>query len=477
MSFRINTNVVAMNAFRNLSNTGNDISKSVTRLSTGMRINDASDDPAGLIASERFRAQIGGIDQAMRNSQDALNYSRTAEGALDEVNRLLREARTLAVAYSGTVDSAQLQANQNQINNILASIDRVSTNTQFGTRKLLDGSAGVQANITNTNVVSQLSLGGNIGSQAVQQNGDIAIDVTQVATRANLAGTNGITAASQAAYLATAVGAGNAGTFSVNGRSFTVEATQTWGEVVNMINNASDQTGVVADVRYAGGDGFIDLRSTSYGANANIELVDSGSVLRSVPGNAQASGQNAIATVTVGALNGVTFTGGQSGADGLTLTDGSGNMVRLTEQGNAVAAGVVGRAIVGSSSFQIGAFAGQTTSLSLGNFGSSSLGIGSIDVTSSNGARNAMELIDSAITRVSQQRGDVGSFMRNILESNIRSLGVARENLSATESAIREIDVAEEMTNYSKLQILQQSGLSVLAQANQAPQGVLSLLR
>lgn len=475
MSFRINTNVVAMNAFRNLSSTGTEIAKTVTRLSTGMRINDASDDPAGLIASERFRAQIGGIDQALRNNQDALNYAKTAEGALDEVNRLLRDARNLAVAYSGTVDSSQLQANQNQLQNILSSIDRVSSNTQFGTRRLLDGSAGVQANVTNSTVLSGMNIGGRFGSSAITENADVTVERTTAATRAGVTGTRTVAAADQGAYLATATGIN--GTFAVNGREFSVSSTQTWGDVVNMINNASGDTGVVADVAFGGGNGQINLRSTGYGSNARIELADAGAVILNAAGAAQNAGVNAVASVTIGTQT-VTFTGGQNGNDGLTLTDSNGNMLKLTEAGNATgAAAVMGRVVAGSSSFQIGAFAGQTASLSLGNFSSSTLGISSLDVTSANGASAAISAIDNAITNVTRQRGDIGSFMRNTIESNVRALGVARENLSATESAIREIDVAQEMTNYSRLQILQQSGLSVLAQANSAPQSVLGLLR
>src|SRR5688572_23173199 len=128
MSFRVNTNVAAMNALRNVGATNMEFAKSIARLSTGLRINSAADDPAGLIISENFRAQIAGIDQAIRNSQDAVNYAKTAEGALDEVNRLLRDARALAVAAgnSATLSDEQNQANQRQMSSIVASISRIS---------------------------------------------------------------------------------------------------------------------------------------------------------------------------------------------------------------------------------------------------------------------------------------------------------------------------------------------------------------
>src|SRR5688572_20290460 len=129
MSFRVNTNVSAMNALRNVASSSMDFSKSITRLSTGLRISSAADDPAGLISSENFRAQMSGIDQAVRNSQDAINFAKTAEGALDEVNRLLRDARSLSVAAgnAGTLSDEQNQANQAQLNSIVQSITRIST--------------------------------------------------------------------------------------------------------------------------------------------------------------------------------------------------------------------------------------------------------------------------------------------------------------------------------------------------------------
>ncbi|MBZ0213102.1 MAG: flagellin, partial [Nitrospirae bacterium] len=171
---------------------------------------------------------------------------------------------------------------------------------------------------------------------------------------------------------------------------------------------------------------------------------------------------------------------------GLNLRDSYGNTITMTENGNLLAAATsVGQLNVGTTQFQIGANAGQTAGLSLGNFASSQLGSGvvsglnlsNLDITSGAAATQAMQVIDKAIEEVSGSRGAIGNFMRNTLESQVRNLGVAKENLAASESAIRDADVAEEMTKFTKLQILQQSGLAMLAQANSAPQSVLSLLR
>jgi flagellin len=476
MSFRINTNVSAMNAMRNLSSTGMGLAKSITRLSTGLRVNNAGDDPSGLIASEKFRAQLAGMDQALRNNQDAVNYAKTAEGALDEINRLLREARSLSVGYTGTLDSSQVQANQSQLNSILSSIDRISENTQYGTKKLLDGSSGVQATVVSSTNIASAFIGGTVGTQSITANGAANVDVTTAATRASHSGTNAVVAADQATYLAAAVG--TAGSFNINGTTFNVSATDTWQGVINKINESQGSTGVRADVNYSGGSGNIVLSQNSYGANHKINLVDSAGVIQSAAGTATASGVNGVASVTVGALSAVTFTGGANGADGLTLSDSAGNTVKLTVGGNTVTTHTAAiQVTAGSANFQIGANAGQTTSLSLSNMSAGTLGIASLNITSQAGADAAMSAIDAAIEQVSSTRGNIGSFMRNTLESNIRGLGVARENLAATDSAIRDVDIAEEMTNFTKLQILQQSGLSVLAQANAAPQAVLGLLR
>lgn len=477
MSFRINTNLNSINSLRNLGMTNIEASKSMNRLSTGLRIQDSSDDPAGLIFSESFRAQISGTEQAIRNNQDALNFAKTAEGALDEISRLMREARTLAVGSgnNATLTSDQKGAYQTQMNNLLSSIDRVANNTQFGKIKLLDGSSGVNAVVVNATNIASISLGGKIGTQSITADGAVTVNVTTAATKASHSGTNAVAAASLAAYQAAAVG--SAESFSINGVTFSVGATETWGQVAQKINAQSATTGVVAETTYGGGNGNITLRSTKYGANAEINLVDATGVINSAASSNSVTGVNAVATVTVGSLTGVTFTGGQVGSDGLTMTDANGNRVVLTEAGNVTGSVTAGQVQVGSSTFQVGANSGQTETLSLGSFTTSALGLTSIDVTTAAGVSTALDSFDRALDDLNRRRGNIGSFMRNTLESNVRSLGISKENLSATESAVRDLDFAEEMTKMTKYQVLQQSGMAMLAQANQAPQQVLSLLR
>jgi flagellin len=454
----------------------NDFNQSISRLSTGLRINSAADDPAGLIISESFRAQLTGIDQAMRNSQDAINYAKTAEGALDEVNRLLRDARGLAVASAntGALTASQIQANQSQLLSISNSITRIANQTQFGTKKLLDGTSGVSASVVDGTDVSAMSISGQFGGAAVTSNGAVTMTVTQAATQAAI----------NSKALATSATTVGAGSFSINGVTFTTDSTTTAAQVVAQVNQASGQTGVTA--RYDTAGTQIVFESVAYGSAGKIDIADANGVVLAAPGAANATGTNATATVQIGAVTAL-FTGSQNGNGGLTLSDADGNMISLTQAGNStsVANATIGQVLVGSSQFQIGANAGQTTNLSLGNYAASQLGGGAVtgknlsnlDVTSATGANDAIKVIDAAIDQITRSRGQIGSFQRNIMESNIRSLGVARENLAATESSIRDTDVAAEMTTFTKAQILQQAGMAVLAQANQAPQAVLSLLR
>ncbi|MBL8060168.1 MAG: hypothetical protein JNK63_05580 [Chthonomonas sp.] len=478
-AFSVNTNTLAMTSLRILSNTGQQFASSMTKLSTGLRINNAGDDPAGLIVSESFRAQISGLDQAIRNNQDASNYSKTAEAALEEVNRLLRDARTLAVASSnsGTLDEAQRQANQNQISSIIQSITRIAQSTAFGTKKLLDGSSGTQAISTSAANVTDMSFSGIFAGQAVTQNSTVVVDVTTPAERAQVVTTK--THATAATTVA-------AGTFTINGVSFNTTSSDTIESVVARINQASVQTGVTAT--WAAG-GAVTLNSAEFGSQATVSLVDAAGILQNAAGSTTDSGVDAVADVTID-LNGATAGGvttvSFNAGRGLGLRDNYGNAINLTENGNLAAApGTWGQITAGNATFQIGGNAGETTSLSLGNFAASEIGKGvvsgkslaDLDLLSASGCAEAMQIVDKAIQDVSTARGRVGNFMRNVLESNVRSLAIQRENLASSESSIRDIDVATEMTNFTKLQILQRSGLSMLSQANLAPQAVLSLLQ
>lgn len=471
-----------MTAMRQLSISEMNMQNSITRLSTGLRINSAGDDPAGMIVSEGLRSQINGITQAIRNSQDAVNMSKTAEGALDEVNRLLQSMRSLAVASANTavVDANQLQANQNQIRNIVSSLNRIAEQTTWGNKNLLNGASGTIANVTDTTNVKSMFLGGAFNGETVRSG---AINMIKVQ------GASQTTTGSMTTTFANSASPVNNGVFAINGVSFQSEAGDNVTSILAKINTKSNLTGVTA--AYIAGGG-IALTSTEYGSQFPIQYTETANILNSGNSSTGTLGQDAIFDVTVPVEptpNTATerFTGGQGpGVSGLTLTSPSGNRIAITAAGNLTAAlTTIGSVSVGAVRFQIGGNANQFASFSLPSVFAADLGtnvytgenIDTVDITSESGATKAIKIVDAAVQQLNVLRGSLGSFQQNFLESNVRSLGIAQENLTASESYIRDADMAFEMTEYTKVNILRQTGMSILAQASQAPQNILQLLR
>ena len=472
MSFRINNNIGAQRAFNSVSQTNYEIGKSMNRLSKGLRIADASDDPAGLISSELFRAQLSSMDQAMRNNNEALNYAKTAENGLGEMNKLLSDARSLAVASgnSATLTATQLSANQDQLNSIVSSINRIAGSVTYSGRKLLDGSAGVTTQVSNGSKVSGFSFGGTANTTTITQSGMITINQTVAATAATYTSTSTLS-----------TGVVTTGNVALNGVQFTLAAGSSLASVAAQFNAASGQTGVTAAV----GTNNIVFTQTQTGTNRSVNFTDqNGSLSTAANTQARAVGVDATATISVGGQS-VLFTGGQQGADGLTLQDINGNKLNITSGGNTVNTQLLGQVVAADSTFQIGFERTTTANLALRNMSAGQLGSGvvsgltvnNLDVTTSTGAQNALAVLDKAIDEVSQMRGRIGNFQRNVVETQQRSLSSMRENLANSESSIRDLDVAAEMTNYTKFQVMQQAGLSILGQANQQGQSVLSLLR
>jgi flagellin len=497
MGLQINTNVTALNALRNLQQVSTNVSTGIERLSSGLRINRAADDPAGLIISESLRAQIDGLNQAISNSQDAANVIKTAEGGLTEVNSLLRNIRQLAVHASntGVNDQIAVQADQSQITSAVGSIQRIAEQTLYGTKKLLDGSSGISAAVVDVKDVAGIFIGGTYGGVATQ-NGTVNVLVANAATRAT-ASSASVTYASINATISSVNGTftGAGGTVVINGQSLNVAGSDTVQTLINKINNLSGSTGVSADFTSGNGSGYIVLTQQNYGANYKINISESANLVVGTAG-ANNSGLNATVTVVAyGLVNGAvttvvsTFVGGRSSTDsGLRVTDTYGNSILLTENGNNLSSSTqttISTISSGAVQFQIGANAGQTVTTTLGNVRTTSLGntsvagsnLSLVDVSTTTGASNAIKVVDEAISQVSQLRASLGAFQKNTLDSTVRYLGVGVENLSASESQIRDTNVASEVVSLTKNQIIQQAATSVLAQANTAPQSVLSLLR
>lgn len=469
MSFSIANNVSSLNARNNLQRSQRALGQSVERLSSGFQVNRGADGPAALVISEKQRAQISGLRQAIENSDKAVSLVQTAEGALGEINSLLVRVRSLALdsANAGFNDDDSLAANQAEIANALDTIDRIAANTQFGDRNILDGSAGIAgtANDTDVTVLS--------GGQAAS--GSFAIEVTTAGERANVtAGTaqTGPLAADEV--------------LTVNDVSITLATGLTQAQVVARINEFSSQTGVVADID----SGATRLRSEAFGANADISAVSNvaAAATSSGIGTTQLTddGVDVVGTIDGLAATGVgnTLTAADGAARGLTVAIGE-DAAALT----STATGTQGDVNVVNNSliFQIGANQNQTASIAVNSVTSSALGLGEvgnqftsladIQVTSASGAQDAIGIIDSAINDITTLRGDLGAFQQNTLTSTANNLRTTLENTINAESVIRDTDFAEEISNFTNQQVLVQAGTSVLGNANQLTQGILSLLQ
>lgn len=722
MSLRINHNIAAINANRNLKLTNDSLNKSMQKLSSGFRINAAADDPAGLVISEQFRSQIAGLNRAIANSEGSISMIQTAEGALTEINNLLISMRELAIhaANEGFNDADQLAADQAEIENAITTIDRIAANTQFGTKKILDGTKDNIATITSSNssglTVKQSRLSSGLHSVTATKTADATASLNTTSLGLSLANTDGdpvnltekihnvdvvqssdvakktsgsidltdafgngleIAAAASAAEVTTAFAtaaatASNAGTYTVQinyqeeGESPTgnqtisvdVEAGDSQSDIIGKLQSAINlnaalsgkvtvattaATTLAIQSTNSGAQYSIQVQASSTDATAakfsfstandrgasaqllnfTVDTVANGDQTANVSiaaatytdFNTLVTAINTALDTAFGDVDGVTgtqdiyaslensntlqFATRDEGSDysiklnaGAAGTGNLRNVLQMTEDTLAVTGtdalvsfdnftntissvkyGSTGTAtlynaatdsaargsidmVVGTGQnginignllldaktakfdvrldggpatsvsagvdqvvynadrseslklnysltsqggtetinntdqslvFQIGANVGQTANIGIRNMSASALGKGlagnmfrslsAIDVTTVQGAQDAQSIIDSAINEVSTTRGGLGSFQKNTLESNLRNLRIAAQNLSASESQIRDTDMAEEMSEFTKNQILVQAGTAMLAQANQVPQVVLSLFR
>lgn len=606
MGLRVNQNIAAMQGHYYMQVNEGNFNKAIERLSSGLRINRGADDPAGLIISEKYRAQVEGLQQAINNSQDGIGMIQTAEGALDEMSRILRGMRNLALHASNTApnDTAAIAADQEQIESAVATLTRIGNNTQFGTKKLLDGSAGVTGVVSSSNVTF-------IAGTADTVSGTYAVTVTACAQQGYIRGANSFSAACFVGTAATnaiattdtavtlafdgqlvsfdfAIAAGTSlasivaslnanATFSGAGLtasdasgklkivgnkigSFTVQASNatlasmtgittaaagdwsantidaseigsiylTEGETlgfrdvstgenttvniaagtsistaISSIQSALDSAGIDVTVAYNDTFKSITFTNDNYGGTgaAPVQMYHTGtadkttnlglgstvgSYIYIANGATDADGLNG--QNVAGSIGGVTGTGsGQT----LSVASGDPNGLSLRIAGNVM--GDMGTVTVtkGALQFQVGAFAGQTVSTVINDVRSNQLGtaatgitamtsvnVAAIDVTDGFAyAQDAIRVLDQAISDISTIRGNLGAFQKDVLESTVRNLGVAKQNMASSESQIRDADMAQEMLSFSRSQILQQTGMAMLAQANTAPNQILGLFR
>jgi flagellin len=471
MSMMINTNLSSLNAQRNQSRTQNDLSTAIARLSSGLRINSAKDDAAGLAISDRFTAQIRGLTQAARNANDGISLAQTAEGALASVTDNLQRIRELSVQSANATNSASDRASlQLEVAQLTAEIDRVATQTSFNGTNLLDGSFTakafqVGANVGQTITVSSIAsarssaLGQYQGFSLTNQSigtanstsaaetvtiggvatalGSITNDAKNIASAINAAGVAGLTATANATSVAAgtqALTATASGTASVVINGVTVSIANAVGNAstnranaVAAINAQSAATGVVA---------------TDTGAGVSLAAADG----RNVVVSGFAAGTATAATI----------------ADfGLAAAATTGASININY---SAPSGVTGSVVFG------GAFSNTTAIAATGT------SVAGLDISTVAGANAALSSIDAALATVSSSRASLGA-VQNRFSSTISNLQTTTENLAASRSRITDADFAQETANLSRAQVLQQAGTAMVAQANQLPQQVLTLLR
>jgi flagellin len=473
---RINTNVAALIAQQGLARSQGQLSTTLQRLSTGLRINTGADDPAGLIASEGLQAQIQGINAAIGNSQLASNVISTADGALGEVSSLLRNVEGLIVqaANSGAMSSDEIKANQLEVDSAVSSITRISSNTSFAGLHLLDGSLDyVTSGVANGAITSLDISNANFGTAA---NVPVQLNVITSARQADLQ-----FRASALTSSVTLQVAGNNGTQTLSFTSGTTASAITFA-----INGISDSTGVSAKlINSANAASGLEFTSTGYGSSQFVSVTSQTGNFATTDDNGNAekrtTGRDAVATV-----NGAVTVG--NGLD-LHVNTASLNM-DLTLNKNFGQAKTSFVITGGGAKFQLGAEVNSAQQVSIGiqsvaasQLGDSTIGYlsdlvtgGKASIAGGNAAA-ASQIVQEAINQVAVLRGKLGAFESNTLNTNADSLNVALENVTSSESTIADANFAQETSNLTRAQILTQAGTSVLATANNTPQNVLTLLQ
>jgi len=464
---RINTNISSLQAITTLGRNQADLSTRLQRLSTGLQINSGKDNPAGLIASESLRSEIGGINQAIDNSQRAGNVINTAEGALGEVSNLLLEIQTLTnqAANTGAQSPDEISANQLQVDSILNSINRIANTTQFNGVKLLNGGL----DYTTSGVASTAIDVTQINAAKLPDNGTTSI-VVQVTGSAQLGEVDfsGANVGTSAITIEVGGVAGN--------EQLSFAANTTTSAVAFAVNQLKSSTGVSAVV--AGGT--LRFTSDAYGSDQYVSV-------KTISGqfaNGKDFGKDAQVNIN-GAqaeVHGLTASLRNGDLDvSLTLDSKFGTTVDPTGTSFAITGGgakfQIGSEVNRQGQIDIGIGAVSTTKLGNEIDGFlSSLGSGGGNSLVGGNTVQAQKIVTDAIKQVATLRGRLGALQKDVLDTNVNSLSVALENVTSSESAIRDADFASETAALTRAQILVQANTSVLAQANSAPQSVLSLL-
>jgi flagellin len=486
MSLKINHNMSAVNTHRSVLNNSAAQQKTMEKLSSGLKINRAADSPAQLQISENLRAQAAGLRQAIDNSEMAVSLVQTAEAGLSEVSRALIQARQLAVhaGNEGVNDPNMMLADQREFDNILDQINRVASSTQYGQNYLLDGSRSGNG-LTIGNNLEFVEAGVKASSSGT---GGYDIVIKQAATRSFQSGTVALTQAM--------IDSGEQITISEGGRvvNFKTVKGQSVEQTMNDLTAAIDEAGVQLDLLRPPSSTtdshtpqLISLIHKKFGSEHTFQVASSTAGLVSNKSNVNVSVENGLDVI--GEINGEESIGkGQimTGSIGAGTTEGI--KIRYTGE-SAPVGGKAGTItfVQNSLTFQVGGNANQFSQFSLRSMKAADLGRGEsnssgfkaldeVTMLSSAQAQDAIAVIDKAIEEVNSNRGEMGAFQKNNLESNLNYLRIAHENTVSSESVVRDADMAEEMATFTRNQIMMEASTAMLAQANQSSMTVMKLL-
>ncbi|CAN7728443.1 flagellin [Acidovorax sp. LjRoot66] len=493
MAATINTNVSSLTAQRNLGTSQSSLSTSIQRLSSGLRINSAKDDAAGLAISERFTSQIRGLNQAVRNAGDGISLAQTAEGALKASGDILQRVRELAVQSANASNSAgDRQALQAEVGQLVSELDRISQTTEFNGQKLLDGTFGTQ----------QFQVGANANQTITASTANLRTSV--YGNNQNLSSAGAGVSAAAAATAAPANGV-TSGAVSISGSlgtaTLSVASSSSAKTITDQINAVKANSGVTATARTD-----VELDIAAVAGSFTLSIQGDNTTAQNVSFTLTATSGADRLSAAVAAINdqsaktGVTAALNSSG-DRVILTNATGNdivvgdtavqnagttsVTKLQADGTAVAGTVTLTADTAANFTTVSgyvtldsdkSFSVTSASNALTTGGSSLQKVADLDVTTFSKATNALKTVDSALSFINGARAKLGA-LQSRFETSISNLQVTSENLSASRSRILDADFASETANLSRAQILQQAGTAMVAQANQLPQGVLALLR
>jgi flagellin len=499
MASVINTNINSLSAQRYQGISGQSLSTAIQRLSSGLRINSAKDDAAGLAISERFTAQIRGLNQAARNANDGVSLAQTTEGALKAAGDILQRVRELAVqSANATNSSSDRQALNQEVGQLISELDRIATSTEFNGAKLLDGTFGtaqfhIGANANQTIVAATanartsvygnnqfVASGASIGTNGFGSNGATANNFTingaqgsaTITAAANATAQSLVTAINQQTTVTgvTATGRTNVqlnfasvGAYTLTLRS---DNSTTAAESVtfNLVGAANTPSGLSAAIS------AINDKSSKTGVVASLNDAGTGVMLTNVTGN-----DILVSDTTVSNAGAVTVQKFAANTSGTLVSAGAAiSLAADTTANNALASGYI--TFDSNQSFVVDA-AATAANAAVGADSSSVLKtVANLDVSTVVRANDAIKTVDSALAFISGERAKLGA-LQSRFESTINNLNITAENLTASRSRILDADFAAETAALSRAQILQQAGTAMIAQANQLPQGVLQLLQ